>query len=167
MSSILSTVSQKIKAHHASVNAAYSTYYPSSSASSTPAASTTSTPRLSMDSTTPSQSPSTKSNASKAWSAVKKAAKEHHQSLNSAVDLYYGAGAPSTSSSRTSSAAASPRESLETSHGLVAAQPKVAGAQKEKKTNKAWAKVKKAAKEHHRSVNAAYDFYYAGAVVRP
>ncbi|KAK8068799.1 hypothetical protein PG994_005415 [Apiospora phragmitis] len=50
------------------------------------------------------------------WSTIKRAAKEHHQSVNAAYSTFYGmgtAGLPpnSQSSSRTNSAAASPATS--------------------------------------------------------
>jgi hypothetical protein len=158
MSTIFQTIASKAKAHHASVNAAYSTYYPSSS--STPSTSTTSTPRQSMDNTTSSQK-SHKPN--KAWSTIKKVAKEHHESLNSAYTVYYGAGS-SSSSSPVSSAAGSPRGSLEATKVLAIED---AGQEKQqRRMSKAWEKVKKAAREHHEGVNAAYDTYYGAGVSR-
>jgi hypothetical protein len=165
MSTILSTIAQKTKAHHVSVNAAYSTYYPSPSTS--PAASTATSPRQSMDSTTSNNTTSSKKSNS-TWYSIKKAAHEHHESLNSAYAVYYGAGAASRGSSATSSAVQSPRGSLEEAEqAMISGKPGQENQKKERGVSKAWEKVKKAAKEHHESVNAAHRAYYGAGVSRP
>ncbi|KAH7122320.1 hypothetical protein B0J11DRAFT_335676 [Dendryphion nanum] len=106
--SIFSTLAAKAKAHHESVNAAYTTYY---GAGSYPAPSQPTSRRPSAEMTlTDSKSPSA---ASKAWKSLKKHAKEHHESMNAAYGAYYGSGAPSLAASRNTSAATSPRHSGE------------------------------------------------------
>ncbi|KAF2749103.1 hypothetical protein M011DRAFT_399603 [Sporormia fimetaria CBS 119925] len=153
MSSLLSTISAKAKAHHASVNAAYATYYsPTGSPSTTPAVSTTTSPRPSMDAS--SRSSSSSSRASDAWKAVKKAAREHHDSVNAAYGAVYSAGTSRAGSVRPTPAG-SPRISMEQEREL---------AKLHRGTGKsAWEKVKTRAKDHHRSVNAAYAVHYGGS----
>jgi hypothetical protein len=95
---------------------------------------------------------------SKAWKAVKKHAKEHHESVNGAYATYYGAGT-SAAPLVTLPVKYVPKESFETERTAV---------NKESVSNakKAWQAVKKHAKEHHASVNAAYGTYYGGSPVR-
>lgn len=99
-----------------------------------------------------------KQGATRAWTAVKKAAREHHESVNAAYGVHYSAGS-SAASSRAPSAATTPRQSTE------AAAPTVAAVQEKRKSG-VWSKVKKAAREHHESVNAAYGVYYSAGSVR-
>ncbi|ETS73789.1 hypothetical protein PFICI_14735 [Pestalotiopsis fici W106-1] len=87
----------------------------------------------------------------KAWTAVKRHAKEHHQSVNAAYASYYGTtGAPlPVSNTNTPTAAKSPAASTTS----AAESPRSS-------VDKAWGKVKKHVKEHHRSVTAAHAAYY-------
>jgi hypothetical protein len=98
------------------------------------------------------------SSMSKAWKAVKKHAKEHHESVNGAYATYYGAGT-SAAPLVTLPVKYVPKESFETERTAV---------NKESVSNakKAWQAVKKHAKEHHASVNAAYGTYYGGSPIR-
>jgi hypothetical protein len=169
MSTVLRTLATKAKEHHESVNAAYATYYSSGSSSNgmtssqpTPAA----TPRPSLDtphntsntSAPPSRSPSPSSPplVAKAWKSLKKAAKDHHDSVNAAYSTYYAPGI-SSPSSQASSRLATPRESLD---GVREGGVVVEGVKKES----AWTKAKRAAKEHHREMNKAYATYYGTAM---
>ncbi|KAI1843121.1 hypothetical protein JX266_010648 [Neoarthrinium moseri] len=83
--------------------------------------------------------------AQDAWAAVKRHAKEHHESTNAAYAAYYGAVmtpttvAPAPSRRPSSTASSEPRRSS---------------------VDKAWSKVKKHAREHHQGVTAAYTTYY-------
>jgi hypothetical protein len=168
MSTVLRTLATKAKEHHESVNAAYATYYSSGSSSNgmtssqpTPAA----TPRPSLDTphtsntSTPSSrspSPSSPPLVAKAWKSLKKAAKDHHDSVNAAYSTYYAPGI-SSPSSQASSRLATPRESLD---GVREGGVVVEGVKKES----AWTKAKRAAKEHHREMNKAYATYYGTAM---
>ncbi|KAL6710811.1 hypothetical protein ACN47E_007868 [Coniothyrium glycines] len=132
-----------IKAHHDSLNAAYSTYY-------APGTSTPSSTATSRNNSVAMPAPHQKkapTNASKAWSAIK----QHHRDMNHAYTAFYSPTA-SSASSRTSSAAPSPRHSAE---HVRDAQPK-----QPRNYQKAWSAVKNRAVEHHRSVNAAYASTY-------
>ncbi|KAF2741018.1 hypothetical protein EJ04DRAFT_507452 [Polyplosphaeria fusca] len=85
--------------------------------------------------------------SSNMFSTIKRVAKDHHQSVNSAYQVYYSGGAsprPSTDS-RTSSQSSTSSTSSTSSN-----------------MSKAWGSVKKAAKDHHQSVNSAYQVYYSG-----
>ena len=98
------------------------------------------------------------SSVSKAWKAVKKHAKEHHESVNGAYATYYGAGT-STVPSVTAPAKYVAKESFETERTAT-------NEESVSNVKKAWQAVKKHAKEHHASVNAAYGTYYGGSPVR-
>ncbi|KAK6840319.1 hypothetical protein PG990_007164 [Apiospora arundinis] len=78
------------------------------------------------------------------WSTIKRAAKEHHQSVNAAYSTFYGMGTAgitnSQSSSRTNSAATSPAHSQ-------AASPHA--------SPRSSAEHKKRARAHHESLNAS------------
>lgn len=141
MSPSFKTLASKAKAHHESLNAAYATYY-GGGVSPSPSPSRSS-------STETSTEPERSSSMSKAWEKVKKAAKEHHEGVNAAYATYYGAGA-----SPAPSAAASSRSSLESVRGEQ-------DAKEDSVARKSWDSFKKTAKEHHKSVNAAYATYYS------
>lgn len=173
MSSIYTPLLQKVKAHHQSVNAAYATYYGAgttlTSTATTPSPSQQPSARPSMDSTRTRSTTSTSSTTStvnKAWSTIKKAAREHHESVNAAYEVYYG------QTIRTSSSAA-PARSLSTASTVSGDNDDLKGKMqlqvkdlenKETKARKAWARVKKMAREHHDSVNTAYDAYWAAGM---
>lgn len=150
------SLSQIIKDHHRSVTAAYETYYgagvytPSTSRSASVAPSSA---RPSAD----AERTMSESSIKKAWNKAIKAAKDHHDSVNAAVNVYYG----SHPSSGASSAAASPRASFESpSTPAAAAAPKTE--KKESGVGKVWNAAVKHVREHHQSVNAATARYYGG-----
>ncbi|KAF2114665.1 hypothetical protein BDV96DRAFT_577190 [Lophiotrema nucula] len=141
MSSVLARLSAAAKAHHDSVNNAYEFYYTGSV-----------TPRASVEHKRSSSTSSTSSTASmgKAWNSVKKAAKQHHDSVNAAVDTLYLGGV-------------TPRQSYERARSVESedvAKAPIAGNGNGGK--KMWESVKRHAKEHHRSVNAATEVLYSG-----
>ncbi|KAF2873103.1 hypothetical protein BDV95DRAFT_605669 [Massariosphaeria phaeospora] len=148
------TLANYAKPHHDSVNAASATSY-----------SPGTSPRPSLESRNPSTSTHASSSSSKshpmskAWKAVKKHAKEHHESLNTAYGIYYGGGRtpPSTFSSRAPTAVGSPRASFESERTEKEEEVVV---RSETNARRAWNAVKQHAKEHHRSVNAAYRTTY-------
>ncbi|KAF2792796.1 hypothetical protein K505DRAFT_325905 [Melanomma pulvis-pyrius CBS 109.77] len=110
--------------------------------------------------TTTSLLPSSKppSLPKKAWTALKKHAKEHHESVNAAHSHYY---------EPVHGQAYVPRQ-MEKTEGVGAESKEVyndEGERGESTTRKAWAAVKKHAKEHHQSVNAAYRTYYGIGVM--
>lgn len=158
-SSLLNNLATKAKAHHNSLNAAYEVYY-SGGVSPRPSL------RAQHNSTSAASSSSESSNMSKAWTSFKKAAKEHHEGLNAAYATYYGGGAMPVSSEMVT-----PRTSSESTESLIHEDEKVYG--ESVGTNessasgmkKALEKAKKIAKEHHRSVNTAYESYYGGGAI--
>ena len=79
----LGSLSETVKSHHNSVQAAYETYYGQGAASSRPTPDASRSASASSIPKQPAASPST-------WQKVKKAAKEHHEAVNSAYELYYG-----------------------------------------------------------------------------
>ncbi|KAH6653195.1 hypothetical protein BKA67DRAFT_536889 [Truncatella angustata] len=79
-----------------------------------------------------------------AWAAVKRHAKEHHDSVNSAYAAYYGA----------------PVQPLVHTPRARAVSPEVSSEPRRSSVDKTWSKVKKHVKEHNQSVNAAYTSYY-------
>jgi hypothetical protein len=84
----------------------------------------------------------TKNTAQKIWATIVRHAKEHHESVNAAVGVYYPHSATSSPVvSPVSTTASSPRSSI----------------------GKIWDGVKKHAKEHHESVSSAHAAYY-GAI---
>lgn len=112
--------------------------------------------------TTTSLLPSSKppSLPKKAWTALKKHAKEHHESVNAAHSQYY---------EPVHGQAHVPRQIEKTEWVGVESKEayKEEGERGESTARKAWASVKKHAKEHHKSVNAAYSTYYGvGAMPR-
>ncbi|KAF2792787.1 hypothetical protein K505DRAFT_325933 [Melanomma pulvis-pyrius CBS 109.77] len=123
---------------------------------------TTNTSSLSSQTDSLKSMDSTKSTSSlsKAWKAVKKHAKEHHESVNGAYASYYGAGTLVPTSVHGSAVLQSaPRKSDESER--TEESGKSVGSVK-----KSWQAVKQHAKEHHRSVNAAYALYYGPSAVR-
>ncbi|KAI8934860.1 hypothetical protein NX059_008538 [Plenodomus lindquistii] len=142
-SNVFSTMAARAKAHHESLNSAYATYY-------APGVSTTTSPETSRSSsiTMPSSaSSSTKkspTNASKAWSAIKK----HHRDMNEAYTVFYSPSV-SAASSRNNSASSSPRQSAEVPCFEV--EPV-----KPRNGEKVWKALKNKVVEHHKGVNAAY-----------
>ncbi|KAH7359872.1 hypothetical protein BKA66DRAFT_537211 [Pyrenochaeta sp. MPI-SDFR-AT-0127] len=144
MPSFLSSVAAHAKAHHESLNAAYSTYY-SPNSSAAPSAQPSRNNSITMPQEEQKKGPT---NASKAWNAIKK----HHQEMNEAYSVYYSPGV-STTSSRASSAASTPRASIE--HERHEEEP-----QAPRNYSKVWKAIKNRAIEHHRSVNQAYAYTY-------
>lgn len=88
---------------------------------------------------------------------ISRYAKEHHNSVQGAFEAYYGAGyqtprsgSATPAASTATSAAPSRRVSVESSNeGTIS--------EKKKST---WKSFKQAAKEHHKSINAAYSAVY-------
>jgi len=166
MSSIYTPLLEKVKDHHRSVNAAYSTYY-GAGTSSSPIPSAPPSTRPSMESSRSSSRSSSTSSINKAWSTIKKAAREHHESVNAAYTTYYGAGFTGTPSVAPAPRSASLSPSLDSSISVdsIELEKEALRMEEERKeresaASKAWKKVKEAAKEHHRSVNQAYAVYY-------
>lgn len=144
-SNVFSTMAARAKAHHDSLTSAYTTYYTGSSSAPASRPISTETSRnssIAAPSSTTAQAPT---NASKAWSAIKK----HHREMNEAYTVFYAPGS-SASSSRSNSTASSPRQSVE--EPTVYSVAPVA----ERNGTKAWKALKNKVVEHHRSVNAAY-----------
>lgn len=151
-SHVLSTMASRAKAHHESLNAAFSTYYAPGSNHATPSPSTDISRSSSIakpSSTTSSKKAPT--NASKAWAAIKK----HHREMNEAYQIFYSPGV-SAASSRNTSAASSPRHSADAPRHETAADK----AQSPRNATKLWNALKTRVVEHHRSVNAAYASVY-------
>lgn len=144
-SNVFTTVAARAKAHHDSLNSAYATYYAPGSSNTTPTSSTETSRSSSI--AMPSSQPTLKkspTNASKAWSAVKK----HHREMNEAYTVFYSPGV-STNNSRNNSASSSPRQSGEAPrHEVAAVAPRNA--------TKVWKALKNRVIEHHKSVNSAY-----------
>jgi hypothetical protein len=140
-SNVLSTIAARAKAHHDSLNAAYSATYSPRVSTSTPI----STPPNSRKSSTTSQSSESSQsdrNIRKLWKAIKK----EHRDMNAACSAFYYPGY-STQSSRASSVAASPKMSVEQERSEEEAEPR--------NYQKAWGAVKNRVTEHHKSVGAA------------
>ena len=90
--SLFKSLAHAAKAHHESVNAAFTTFYGqgmNNTPTTTPAPTPADTPRASIDS---ERSVKSESGLRKSWEKVRKAAKEHHESVNGAYEAYYGAG---------------------------------------------------------------------------
>jgi hypothetical protein len=139
-SNVFSNIAAHAKAHHDSLNAAYqATYSPGLSNASTPTASRKS-------STTSQDSVNADRNITKAWKALKK----HHQEMNEAYAVFYSQGASTPSSSRSTSAAPTPKVSFEAER--IKHEDEV---QAPRNIEKVWKAIKNKAIEHHRSVNAA------------
>lgn len=89
------------------------------------------------------------SSVSKAFKSVGQRLSQHHRDVTAAYEAYYGSmAAPKTHFQY------APRKSQESEITYVDNE---AGAEKK---NGTWQKVRQHAKEHHRSVNAAYALYY-------
>jgi hypothetical protein len=138
-SNVLSSMAARAKAHHDSLNAAYqATYSLGTSTASTP------TTSRKNSSTSVSSEEQPDRNITKAWKALKK----HHQDMNQAYSVFYSQGmVTSAGSSRTSSAAPTPKASFEA--------PRVASEEKPRNYEKVWKAIKTRAVEHHKSVNNA------------
>lgn len=135
-----SEFTSQLKAHHESLNHAYSNYY-------SPRASMSYTPQTSRKSSTTSQdSQQSERNITKAWNAIKK----HHREMNEAYSVFYSPGVITPGSSRSTSANPTPRVSFEGErmrHDEEASEPR--------NYQKAWRAIKNKAVAHHRSVNSA------------
>jgi plasmid stability protein len=139
-SNVFSTMAARAKSHHDSLNAAYrATYSPGSSSTSTPT-----TSRNASTTSASAPAPQSERNITKAWKAVKK----HHQEMNAAYAVFYAPGSVSSTpnSSRTSSAAPTPKASFEAQREQELAP---------RNYEKVWKAIKNRAVEHHRSVESA------------
>jgi hypothetical protein len=144
-SNVFTNIAAHAKAHHDSLNAAYqATYSPGFSAASTPATSRKS-------STTSQESMQSDRNITKAWKALKK----HHQEMNEAYSVFYAQGVSTPNSSRSTSAAPTPKVSFEAERLRHEDQ-----AQAPRNIEKVWKAIKNKAVEHHKSVNAASAAFY-------
>ncbi|KAJ4369162.1 hypothetical protein N0V83_006246 [Neocucurbitaria cava] len=148
MPSFLSSVAAHAKAHHESLNAAYSTYYSPRSSTSMPPS--TETSRANSVTVMPAEQKRNPTNAAKAWNAIKK----HHQEMNEAYQVFYSPGA-SASSSRSNSVV-----SVEQPRQAQAHEEEAAAAPRN--YQKVWKSLKNKAVEHHKSVNSAYAMTYGG-----
>jgi hypothetical protein len=149
--SILASFASHAKAHHQSVNSAYSSYYGGSS-TSTPTVSTPVSLETSRNNSVVAgmvDAPKAKTNASKLWTAIK----NHHDEMNAAYAAYYSPGA-SRANSTHGSTASTPRHSIE-EHRSEDAAPK-----NPTNLSKHWKSLKTKVVEHHRGVNAAYRAAY-------
>lgn len=102
---------------------------------------------------------------SNAFARFAQKVKEHHDSVNAAYTTYYGVGEPATpftSGTPSTSARPSARPSMESQRSTSSTE-----ARRPSSANKAWQKVKKAAKDHHQSVNEAYATLYAPGATTP
>ncbi|KAI9151511.1 hypothetical protein HJFPF1_08715 [Paramyrothecium foliicola] len=95
---------------------------------------------------------STKNNAQKVWAAVVRHAKEHHESVNGAVNAYY----PHT----ISQPAVSYNKSASSASSLAESPASTPSSSRRSSVEKIWDGVKRHAKEHHESVNSAVSVYY-------
>ncbi|CBX93090.1 hypothetical protein LEMA_P039910.1 [Plenodomus lingam JN3] len=144
-------MASRAKAHHEALNSAYATYYaPGTSTNPTPTSSTETSrsSSIAMLSSTTQQHTQKPTNASKAWSAIKK----HHREMNEAYTVFYSPGVASSPTSPNSSAVSSPRQSAEHQaprHELASELPP-------RNATKVWKALKNRVVEHHKSVNSAY-----------
>jgi hypothetical protein len=137
-SNVFSTIAAHAKAHHDSLNAAYqATYSPRTSTSYTPSSSRKSSTTSEDSVEQPDR------NITKAWKAIKK----HHQEMNEAYAVFYAPGVVTPGSSRSSSAAPTPKASFEAERQMDTQTPR--------NYEKIWKALKNKAVEHHRSVNSA------------
>ncbi len=148
---ILSSFAAHAKAHHQSLNSAYTAYYGGSS-TSTPAVSTPASLETSRNNSVVAGmvgAPKSKTNANKLWTAIK----NHHDEMNAAYSAYYSPGVSRSNSPR-GSMASSPRQSVE--------EPRSDDAAPKQPTNlaKHWKQLKTKVVEHHRGVNQAYRSAY-------
>jgi hypothetical protein len=139
-SNVLSNMAARAKAHHESLNAAYqATYAPTGR----PSLSTSATPEASRNASEVSaSSQSSERNITKAWKALKK----HHREMSEAYEVFYAPGSSSPASSRTSSAAPTPKVSLDSVREMD---------NRPRNYEKVWTAVKNRVVEHHKSVNNA------------
>lgn len=149
--SIMSSFTAHAKAHHESLNSAYSAYYGGSS-TSTPAVSTPTSLEASRNNSIVAgtvETPKSQTNAGKLWTAIK----HHHDEMNAAYTAFYTPGA-SRANSAHGSTASSPRHSVEQSRSEEAAPRAPTN------LSKHWKTLKTKVIEHHRGVNAAYRAAY-------
>jgi hypothetical protein len=99
-----------------------------------------------------------KTAAQKSWAFVVRHAKEHHESVNATVGVYY----PQTSA--TSTPTTSPFPSAAASRRVSADSDVTATSSARSSMDKIWDGVKKHAREHHESVNGATAAYYGPRV---
>lgn len=92
------------------------------------------------------------SSVSRAFKSVGQKLQQHHRDVTAAYEAYYGAMAAPKNINY------APRKSHDSELTIVSeeTESKAAGSQK----SGVWQKVKQAAKEHHESVNGAYEAYY-------
>ena len=117
---------------------------------------------------------STSSSLKSAWTAVTERAKAHHESVQGAYEVYYGAGTrnpiprQSTSSSRSPAVSSSASSIMSKATSASDKESSVSLLTKSPATSKpsTWSRIKQHAREHHESVNAAYEVYYGGGVIR-
>jgi len=140
-SNVLSTMAARAKAHHESLNAAYqATYAPSLGR---PSLSTSATPESSRNASEVStSSQQSDRNITKAWKALKK----HHREMNEAYTVFYSPGTSTPGSSRTSSAAPTPKVSFDSEREMDS---------RPRNYEKIWSGIKTKVVEHHKSVNSA------------
>lgn len=136
-SNVLSTMASRAKAHHDSLNAAYTATY------GRPSLSTSGTPESSRNSSAVStSSQQSDRNITKAWKALKK----HHREMSEAYNVFYAPGGSTPGSSRSNSVAPTPKASFEAEREMASGP---------RNYEKVWSKVKGRAVEHHRSVSNA------------
>jgi hypothetical protein len=88
-------------------------------------------------------------------SSLKTLAKEHHEAMNGAFDLYRGGPRPSKSDKAKTTITT---YDLSSEESLVEHQAPLM--KTTSRGRRLWNEIKRLAKEHHESVNAAYTAYY-------
>ncbi|KAK7992965.1 hypothetical protein PG988_001759 [Apiospora saccharicola] len=108
-----------------------------------------------MANTTKTAATSGSSSGKGIWSTIKRAAKEHHQSVNAAYSTFYGMGTTGITNSQSSSRTNSARTSPSTSQ---AASPHA--------SPRTSAEHKKRTRAHHESLNASVWGLYGASEAR-
>ncbi|KAK8131640.1 hypothetical protein PG984_008078 [Apiospora sp. TS-2023a] len=108
-----------------------------------------------MANTTKTAATSGSSSGKGIWSTIKRAAKEHHQSVNAAYSTFYGMGTAGLTNSQSSSRTNSARTSPSTSQ---AASPHA--------SPRTSAEHKKRTRAHHESLNASVWGLYGASEAR-